>query len=261
MFSLGSVVNSRELGGYRLPGGSVVRQGLLLRGGSLAGLTDEDADILRNNYRLAKIFDFRTSTEVKAAPDRKVPGAQNIWLPAFDEESMVMRKLALPKEAYSNLGPWLLENGEKAEIQRIAKQMYLEMVSNEFTLIQYAGFMQNIISTTEGSVFWHCSQGKDRTGLAAAIVLFALGADRQLVMEDFEKSNLCYRNDLDHWLALAGSEGHRTVFRTFIGVNSEYFEEALDLVEKTWGSIQNFLAEAICLSEDDIAVLRERYLI
>lgn len=260
MFSLETVVNARELGGYTLPGGGVIREGLLLRGGALAKASDADLARLRDEFHLAKVFDFRTKMEVSMFPDRDVEGAQNIWMPAFDEDSMEMENMALPREAYKNLGEWLVVHAHEKRVQTVAKRMYSEMVITEFTQVQYAGFLQNILFTTSGSVFWHCSQGKDRTGLGAAFVLAALGADRKLIMEDFARSNDFYRKDLDKYLAMVETDEEKEVIQTFVGVNCRYFEDALDLIDSRWGSMQNFLTGPLCLSEEDIMTLRRRYL-
>lgn len=260
MFSLNTVANARELGGYILPDGSKIRQGLLLRGGSLAKASDADLRRMSEEFHVTKIFDFRTGIEVGHAPDRDVPGARNIWMPAFDEKSMEMKDLALPSKAYQNLGEWLVLYAKEEKIQKVAANMYKEMVTNEFTQVQYAGFMQNILFTTEGAVFWHCSQGKDRTGFGAALVLAALGADRDLIMKDFAISNEFYANELSQYLPRVETDAEKRVIQTFIGVNCDYFEAALDLIDSTWGSMDAFLRGPICLEDEDIRTLRERYL-
>ena len=243
-----------------LPDGRRIKQGLLLRGGGLACASDEDLKCLSEDYHVAKIFDFRTSMEVRRSPDKPVKGAMNIWMPAFDEESQKMQKLSLPSEAYADLGNWLVRNGKDPRVQEVAREMYIEMVRNEFTQVQYAGFLMNIVQTPEGAVYWHCSQGKDRTGIGAAFLLCALGADRKLIMEDYAISGQYYQEELDSYLCQVDSEEERAVLQTFVSVNCEYFEAALDYIDEHWGSLPNYLSEALLLGEDDIRTLRERYL-
>lgn len=257
---LASIPNARDLGGYVLPDGSRIRRGLLLRGGALAGACPEDLAKLKDVFNLSKVFDFRTSVERQLAPDKAVEGAMNLWFPAFDEESQTMQDMSLPHEAYRNLGPWLLVHGHEALVQKVASQMYLSMVCNDFTQVQYAGFLQNIVNTPSGSVYWHCSQGKDRTGLGAALILFALGADRALVMKDFAISAEYYAEELAPYLAQVSTDGEKAVMQTFISVNCRYFEDALDWIEAGYGSFMNFLEGPLCLGLDDIQVLRNRYL-
>lgn len=256
---LSTVINARDLGGYVLPDGRTVKRGLLLRGGDLARASDEDISILKDRYHLARIFDFRTSMEVTSLPDREVPGAGNIWMPAFNEKSSKMAEMVLPREAYVDLGGWLVENAKSAKVQSVARSMYAGLVTDDFTQMQYAGFLQNIVNTLSGAVYWHCSQGKDRTGIAAALVLTALGADRELVMADYNISNEFYREDVAHYCSLVDTAEEREAIWTFIGVNPRYFGQALDLLEAEYGSLMEFLTGPLCLTQEDISILRERY--
>lgn len=260
MFILHSIVNARELGGYVLPDGRKIKHGLLLRGGALGPASQADLDEMAERYHVARIFDFRTSMELSYSPDKPVRGAQNIWMPAFNEESQTMDAMSLPQEAYRDLGNWLVAHAHEPRVQEVAKGMYLEMVRTEFTQIQYAGFLQNIVNTPEGAVYWHCSQGKDRTGLGAAFILAALGADRDLIMKDYAVSNVYYRKELDRYLSMVSTPGEKAAIQTFIGVNCDYFELALDWIDGQFGSMYEFLTGPLCLSPDDIGTLRERYL-
>lgn len=257
---LETVINARELGGYRMTDGRTVRHGLLIRGGSLAFTSKNELERLSGEFHIARVFDFRTSMEVKRAPDQEIAGATHIWLPAFDEEKMSMAKLALPEKAYANLGPWLVEHASETSVQEVAREMYTFMVTNEFTQVQYAGFFQNILNVSTGAIYWHCSQGKDRTGLGAALMLGALGADRELIMTDFNISNEVYQNEVDAACAMVGTEIEREVIKTFIGVNTHYFAAALDIIERDYGSLLNYLKGPICLSDEDLAGLRDRFL-
>jgi len=257
---LPSIANVRDLGGTVLPGGRTVRKGLLLRGGALSTASPEDLREMSETYRVAKVFDFRTSMELQSAPDPEVKGARNIWMPAFDEQSETFRTRNLPHDAYSHLGEYLVEHARDPFVQDVAANLYTAMIENEFTQVQYAGFLQNIIATLEGAVYWHCSQGKDRTGFGAAFLLAALGADRQAIMYDYCLSSDYYAEELSRYLPLVSTEEERSVLRTFISVNPAAFEAALDLIDRTYGSMDEFIKGPLCLDSADLDILRERYL-
>ncbi len=259
-FILNSIPNARDLGGYILPDGSVVREGLLLRGGFLGGASDADLSELHEKYRLAHVFDFRTEGELRRSPDKPVEGADNIWLPAIDPTTEDLAEMSLPKEAFLDLGNWLVRNASSPLVQSIASRIYTDMVTNEYTQLQYAAFLMQIVSTTDGAVYWHCSQGKDRTGLGAAFILAALGADRELILKDYSISDDYYRKETDYWCSLVGTEEEREVIRTFIGVNIRYFTAALDLIDRRWGSMDAYLRGPLCLTDEDITTLKKRYL-
>ena len=263
---LESLINARDLGGYVLPDGRRIKRGMLLRGGSLANVSDADRTVLKTRYHLSHIFDFRTEGEVDLAPDRPFAGVRYTWLPAIDPETEKMDSLSLPQEAYRNLSHYLVDEGNafNPAVQNVARHIYSEMVLNEYTQLQYAAFLQIIAGSQGGGIYWHCSQGKDRTGLGSAFLLSALGADRKLIMQDFDISNDYYRADIKWQIAKLRLKKHdaeaEKVIKTFIGCNVEYFSGALDLIDMKFGSMENYLKGPLCMSDDDIATIRARYL-
>lgn len=258
---LEGVINARELGGYVLPDGSRIAKGMLLRGGSLAKATDDDLKKFKD-LNLSHIFDFRTEEEVLKAPDRSVEGAENHWLPAIDPAT-IEKVESGDNEMFEDLNSFMLNYANRPQLKHLARVMYSSLVSSEYTQLQYATFLQ-FIAHSEGSVYWHCTQGKDRTGLGAAFVLFALGADRTLVMKDYEISNEFYKEDVDSLIASMGEKGwgepEFNVARTFVGVNPVLFSQALDIIEEDYGSMDSFLRNELCLTEDDIQLMRSKYL-
>lgn len=262
---LEKVVNARDLGGYTMSDGRKIKKGRLLRGGSLAKATDEDLRILEDDFRVAIDFDFRTQMEVKHSPDRKLKDAQYLWLPTIDESTETVGKMNLPIEAYRDLPGYLETHAFDPIVKQVATKMYTEMVRNEYTQLQYAAFLLMIQDIDDDrAVYWHCSQGKDRTGLGAAFILAALGADRNTIMEDFEVSNNYYRNETEECMArirrVGGGEEEFDAALTFIGVNSEYFENALDIIDKEYGSMDDYLRNQLILRDKDIEALRDKFL-
>lgn len=260
LFILPSIANARELGGYRLPDGSRIRNGLLLRGGALNSASDADIASLHEQFNVVHVFDFRTEEEVVSAPDRDVPGSDRIWLPAIDPDTEKVAGASLPKEAFRNLASWLLENAGNPLVQKLASNLYSEMVMNEYTQLQYAAFMSALVNTDSGAVYWHCSQGKDRTGLGSAFILAALGADRELILKDYMISAQYYETELNALTCKVDTEAERAVLRTFISVNPVCFNFALDLIDRRFGSLREYLRGPLCLTDYDMSVLKERYL-
>lgn len=83
----------------------------------------------------------------------------------------------------------------------------------------------------KGGVLWHCSEGKDRAGWGAAFVLAALGASRDVIVQDFNISNEAYAAQVQALTSMVpqveGAEG------AIVGVNRENFEATLDPSTKT----------------------------
>lgn len=260
---LEGVINARDLGGIRI-GDKTVRHGLLLRTAHLNQASDEDVRRLSEEYHLRKIFDFRTFQEASAQPDREIPGAEHILLPTLDVEAEKKSGEAVPEDVFLNLQAHIVKLSFMKIFQEKGRQLYPSLILSEFSQLQYATFMNLIIETAEGAVLWHCSQGKDRTGIGAALILGALGADNETIVEDFDRSNIIYRPLVDHFIAqveeAGGGEEEKEVIRAFMGVSVKNFRHALELIDANWGGIPGYLEEAMGIEDDDLAVLRHRYL-
>lgn len=258
---LSSIANLRELGGYVLPSSRRVRHGQLLRGGDLYRATDEDLAVLTDKYHLALDFDFRTDGEIQRCPDRVPEGVKFIHLPAIDPQTEKTTTQTLPSEAYKNLPVYLVANAANPIVQNVARHLYSDMVLNEYTQLQYAAFFQTILGYQgDGAIFWHCSQGKDRTGLGSAFLLSALGADRELVIYDYYLSMDYYQAQVDAVMKNIKTPEEAEVVLTFIGVNKKYFIESLDLINHHFGSMDAYLRGPLCLTEGDISALKDRFL-
>ena len=143
--------------------------------------------------------------------------------------------------------------------------MYPSLICSEFSQLQYAAFLRLIIEAPEdGGILWHCAQGKDRTGWGAAFLMFALGVDREAIIEDFEQSNEAYRPIVTKLnadvLNRGGGEKEMAVIQAFMGVSTPNFISTLDLIDREFGGMTAYLHEILCLSHDDIQTLRKRYL-
>lgn len=258
-----AIVNARDLGGLPV-GGKTVRRGLLLRTAHLHDATDRDIRVLHERYDLRRIFDFRTMHEASVQPDREVPGAEHIFLPTLDVEAERRSGEAVPAETWTDLPSHIVRLSFTPLFQQKARELYPSLIISEFSQLQYAAFLNTILETPEGAVLWHCSQGKDRTGIGAALVLGALGADRETIVADFDESNINYRPLVERFCAevdaLGGGEDEKDVVRAFMGVSTRNFCRTLDLIDSQWGSLEAYLTGPIGLTAGDLALLRSRYL-
>ena len=259
-----SVPNARELKGYVTEDGRRIKAGLLLRTGDLSRASQRDLDRLSREYHLAIDFDFRMEMEVRHAPDRPVEGAEYFWLPTLDPEKAEISTDELQGTGITGFRDFVTKGASHPYVQNFARTMYTGMVDSEYTQLQYAVFFQKILSTPDGAILWHCSQGKDRTGLGTAFILFALGASRETVLADYRISNEAFAPEIEkatrYILSLGGGEAELTVVNSLVGANEAYFIDALDLIDRKYGSMQDYLRDILLVSEADQATLRDRYL-
>ena len=259
-----NIINARDLGGFIGHEGRTVRNGKLLRTAHLHDATDEDIRRLQNEYHLRRIFDFRSLGEAEFLPDREVPGATHHLLPTIDLSAERLTEQPIPQEAFLDLERHIVNYSFYPEVQAMAADMYPSLIRSEYSQLQYAAFLRLIVETPDGAVLWHCFQGKDRTGWGAAFILSALGVDREVIIEDFDRSNDAYRelvarlnNDI---IARGGGEPEMDVIQAFMGVSTKNFRRTLDLIDREFGGMIAYLQNQLLLSSDDIHLLRKRYL-
>ncbi|MFL6692506.1 MAG: tyrosine-protein phosphatase, partial [Ramlibacter sp.] len=95
---------------------------------------------------------------------------------------------------------------------------------------------------------------KDRTGLAAALVLHALGATRDEIMRDYLLTNERLKPPTFVWKGL-----DRHVAQVLWGVRPDFLQAAFDAVEADWGGLDPFLERALGVGPAQRQRLRELY--
>ncbi len=260
-----NIINARDLGGMLGAEGKRVRSGRLLRTAHLHDATDNDITRLQNEYRLRRIFDFRSLGEAQFLPDREIEGCIHHLLPTIDMSEERTTGKAIPQEAFLDLETHIVGYSFYPEVQEMAADMYPSLIRSEYSQLQYATFLRLIIETEDGGVLWHCFQGKDRTGWGAAFLLSALGVKRDAIIADFDLSNMAYTEVVGRLCKAVdergGGENEKEVIRAFMGVSTNNFRRTLNLIDREYGSMHQYLKEQLFLQDNDIKLLRKRYLI
>ena len=246
-------------------GGRTIRPHRLLRTAHLHDATDADVVRLKEEYNLCRIFDFRSIGESEAVPDREIKGVHHHLLPTIDVRAEQETGKPIPEEAFLELDRHIVNYSFYPEVQAMAANMYPSLIRSEFSQLQYAAFLRLIVEAPEdGGILWHCAQGKDRTGWGAAYLMFALGVEREAIIEDFEKSNEAYKPIVqrlnDEVVARGGGEAEMSVIQACMGVSTANFISTLHLVDREFGGMTEYLHEVLCLTRDDMQLLRRRYL-
>ena len=247
-------------------GGREIRPHRLLRTAHLHDATDNDVERLKREYNLCRIFDFRSMNEFSVVPDREIEGVQHHLLPTIDMRAEQDTGKPIPEEAFFELDRHIVNYSFYPEVQQMAANMYPSLIRSEFSQLQYAAFLRLIVEAPEdGGLLWHCAQGKDRTGWGAAFVMFALGVEREAVIADFDLSNEAYRpiverlnNDITQ---RGGGEAEMAVIQAFMGVSTANFIKTLELIDREYGGMTAYLNDILCLTHEDIQLLRKRFLV
>ena len=166
-----SISNARELGGYKTIGGKTVRKGVLLRSAALTDASQEELDSLIRDYKLSAVIDIRASYELAEEPEPVLDSVAQYNFKIMDEQMMAQRAAGIYQVLKDpNVDP-IKRMTAILDAGVISDQMYVEFLQGETGKTGFRDFFRVLLETPEGSsVLWHCTNGKDRTGVAAMLL-------------------------------------------------------------------------------------------
>lgn len=250
-------MNFRELGGYPTADGKRVKHNIFYRSGMLGCLNSREEREKLEALGLRVILDFRSRGEAEAAPDPAFPGTSYYNICALyreDGKELEFSPVDIQK---------MFQSGEmlKAGAEEMMEVMYGRMAFDN------PGFRKLFQEVEQGNVpiLFHCSAGKDRTGVAALLLLLALGANEKTAIEDYELTNLYRRKAVEERIRAHADEVEkvpelRHVFQTMEGVDKRAAELVLERIREKYGSFERYFEAEYGLTERKLADLRENYL-
>ena len=190
--------NSRDTGGMPLTGGGFTRHGVLYRSDALSTTTDAGLDAIAASP-IGTIVDFRTESERAEAPNR-LPSRHSFRVRELSllEGAMTGAPAAGPSSAAGGTGA-PDEETMRAMLARIPTLPVLYTAMLESAATAFAEVARMLVSPEDPDrpgVLVHCTAGKDRTGVATALLLDAAGAERAAIVADYAASE---RNLAGEW--------------------------------------------------------------
>lgn len=239
---LAGVRNFRDVGGLPTADGRRVRFGLLYRSGHLAHATEEDTRFLAG-LGLHTVFDFRNRADIALdGPDVELPGVRNVNMPLNDPADAAEFWRTVRDGDVTALRAALGEG----RAHRQMEGSYREMIRGRTG--EHARLLRLLAGEDGLPALLHCAAGKDRAGLSVAVVLLALGVEREALEVDYLESNAPHRRYPLGRGAAAGDpaeEEARELLRPLFEARVEYLDAALETIDQTWGSVDRYLADAL----------------
>ncbi len=253
LISLEGVYHFRDIGGYKSEDGRRVKWNMFFRADKLSGLTENDIRYIKN-MNVKTILDLRSKMEVKGSPDPKIKGINYINLSAMKEFD----------ESAGNLDMISLFNSgilDKIDVKKFMLNAYRNMVSNNAALRELIACLENEDSLP---IIFHCSTGKDRTGLASVIILSLLGVPKKVVKEDYMASNI-YRLNINEIITKKFKEkiksSEKLNFLSYVlEVKEELIDAVFDEICTKYGDMDNYLEKEFGLTKKKRKELKNRFL-
>jgi protein-tyrosine phosphatase (fragment) len=252
---LKTIRNPRDLGGYLTQDGHKVKMQRLLRTGRICNLSRHDQQYLIN-YGLRKVIDLRSEKERKQDPDTLISGTKhfNISISPEDNteagtsfEDLFKKFDANPTAAFEHM-----------------RENYRLMITRPHSQRAFHRVLEEMANTPEGAIIFHCSEGKDRTGLTTFFILYILGVDLETIRQDYLFSNYMlndYRARRDLEAKEKGSSlAFRANLRSLGSVADEYLDNAIITMCEEYGGIDSYIKKQLAVSDELIDLLRKLYL-
>ena len=240
--------NARDIGGYRTANGRRVAWGKVFRAGDLSRLTNSDLDYLAQTG-LRWICDLRSTQELKERPDRRPAGVDYFHLPVNEGGSPI--RDYLPRVLF-----------QRAQLFDLMQEIYLNMVSRRALL--FGRWLALLADPANLPVIVHCTAGKDRTGLAIALLLGLLGVPEETILGDYTLTNLEF-DRLYRGFELGGNQlKHLGVplsdLRMMLVAHPDWLAAALSYIKDHYGDIPTYLISEGGLTGEQLDQIRENLL-
>jgi protein-tyrosine phosphatase len=237
--NLAGASNFRDLGGYPARDGRKVRWRQIFRSNHLGHLTDGDIEVVRG-LGVRSAFDFRGSIE-RAEARCAMAEITVHSLPVEPTVVAALRAIAA--------GGTPLSAVHATEVMRDSYRSYVQQNTPRFRTL-FGHLLED-----RAPLVIHCTAGKDRTGFACALILYALGVPAEVISEDYLLTNRFYRRDPS-----SGSDLPDDVKQVLGSVQPSFLGAAFEAIDADYGDLERYLRDGLGLGAAERAKLEARYL-
>ena len=196
----------------------------------------------------------------KPAPD--IEGVKYLNLRVINENLLkqdLEKKLSVEGDAMERL-KFIIDSG------LVSYDMYVGFLSEESGKKAYSEFFRELLDLPpERSLLFHCSQGKDRTGCAAMLILSVLGADEDTIMRDYMLTNVFNAKLIDSQRKMLISHGVKEsdmekYMMILDEVNPKTMNTVLEWLKENYGSPVGYIINELGVSPEEIEQLKAKFL-
>lgn len=238
-------LNFRDAGGYKTKDGKSVVAGRVFRSADISKLTDTDMQVMAGKH-IRTVVDFRGMREAAAAPDKLLPATDYLQCPAGSDSLPDAKQMAM-----------MIKQGG-----------FLEKFYGEGGLVyfgaRYKPFFQKLLSLPDtAALLYHCTGGRDRTGMASALFLYALNVPQQTIEADFVASNV-YLSPMHEKMFKGMAQATQldsAAVRKEMELRPELLQIFFSTITRKYGSVEKFMEQELGLGKKELAILRKKYTI
>jgi len=238
--------NFRDTGGYKTSDGKEVALGRVFRSDAIDKLSDKDLKTFKDK-KIVTVVDFRGIEEAKKAPDRLPQNTNYLICPAG-----------------SNNLPTAQDMAKFLKDKNFLFDMYGEGGLPYFGERYRSLFVQLLTLKPDEALLFHCTGGRDRTGMASALFLYILGVPQDIIESDYVASNYYLAKNptmRGMYSGLSKMSGlTEAEIKQQMELRPELIRNFFAAINKKYGSVENFFQVEMGIGPREIAVLKQKYL-
>jgi protein-tyrosine phosphatase len=247
---LAGCVNFRDLGGYLTDDGRRVKWGRLFRSGHMANLT-QGARAYFAALDIKAVCDFRISEE-RASEAMELPNNPRVNI--LEIPPGIKDRLYLHRVFQQASGP--------QDVVKAVHEIVLSMVNESAP--RYQRLFDVLLEHVDDNILINCSAGKERTGVASALILTALGVPRATIYYDFMLSKTYFpvQKEIPRVLKKYNvGEGlaAQQLIMPLLETHESYLRAAFDFIDQNFGDGLGFLKHHYAIGPAELTELRDRY--
>jgi len=250
VYSFQGISNFRELGGYPTLDGRTIRRGILFRSGHLGKMTRKDQSVF-NQLGINTVIDFRSHYERNKYPHRLIGSKQiqYLHLPILEEFNSAMEEEIRARIADDDFDPVI-------QMTQIYRNIMMDSAH------AYRIFLETIAVANGKPVLWHCTAGKDRTGIASALLLRILGVPDTIILQDYLASAKHVSLNRKLLLLARTLKGRKAAnkVRSLMGVHAVWLKAALQAMDAYPDGFAGYQTEKLAIRPETVETLRDNLL-
>ncbi len=237
-----TILNFRELSGINKEG-KELKEGMIFRCGSTDNISDVAINYINKELLVDNIYDFRNDHEIKNDLDER--GIFSI------------KKINILEDKDPNDFVKVINMSEK-EIENIMEEIYREFSQSE----GYSEFIKSILEQENPKFIFHCTAGKDRTGVAGVIMMKMLNFDDEHILEEYLKIDQNFVEILKQKMVKDYKLDENIIkkLEPFLTVKKNFISAYLDEVYKQYGTFDKYVEEKLNITKEQVKIFNEIYL-
>lgn len=256
--------NTRDLSQFITEDGRSIKKGLIYRSGRIDKMSKKRIKSFLEEYNIKTIIDLRTQVEVSESKHFSYPQYVDFYhIPVLNQQFFgITHEINKMSKAMMEQRKKLSESysGEDYMVE-----MYKSIVFEASSQRHFATIFDILATEQEGAILFHCTSGKDRTGITSLFLLTLLGVSEENILHDYEISNEFNAKYIKSRIRLMNifmptSKRFRQLMSAMLYTKREYLIGLIDAIKLQYGSVLNFMYEKLDITKEKHEKIKQLYL-